>query len=1541
MLSSPGRYLVANDRASLAIRHRWPAVRAASTTNQMSAESQILVLQCSHGSWPLSQEKGLAQVMARVDFRMRFGVLLLLAAALGAQEPVITTIAGADFVYPPHVPALQAPFLGVSGIATGPDRNLYVCDIRLNQVFRLSSEGEVTVAAGNGIFGASGDSGLAINTMLAYPSSLAFDRDGNMYVSTGSTVRKIDTKGISSKLAGNGSQEYDGDEKPATAAGIDPGPLAIDTEGNIYIVDSYNNRLRRVDPAGIIHTIPGVGDGIHYDSNEDVRLVAVDSVGNIYYKNQYSAIRRVRKDNGAVEFFAGAVGFLGEPFQGADALKVNIDAIAMLVDTDDSLIVATNNALLRIDQTRRVMVLSRFDGDMTANNAGRTPLTSGPIDLVNFDFEAIALDSARNIIVGSYDQRIRRINLASSKYELIAGSGNGQFSGDGGPALYANLYVPGSVSPDSAGNLFIADFGNHRLRKIGSDGLIMTVAGNGSGFGDGPNTGVSATDTAVWPSIVRTDSLGRAHMLMGRSFAGRGDWVVRLENGRLTNLLDPALGYNAKSLAVSAGGEVFVSGTADKYTWAYENQISKLGPDGKPIPVAGVNDASPGAAGGFSGDGQPAMATRILAGAIAFASDGTIVFIDFADEGSGRIRRFIPGGTISTIAGAGTARPGEGVPARDALLPDLRYEALTTDRFGSVYFSYGRGVYRFGHDGILHVVVAESRGGPFAGEGGPARLATLAGYPGDLATDAAGNLYIADRSADRIRVVLANAPQIRVDRTSLTFTGLFTGAPTDPQKLKVSADVSGLGFTVDSDAPWLTMTPASGGSPRLIEVRADPSLVRSAGEFDGRVIVRSENGSPHELVVQVHFSVGAEQPPHLTLNPDLLSYTYSVNGAGRPQLLTVSNTGGGLLKVTVSASTQTGGEWLRLGSTGGSVKAGIPLQILVTADPSKLARSTYRGQILVTGSDGSSITTLVVMSITDSPKTMLLSQTGLSFLSVAGGGIVPPQEFSVLSLGTGDVSFTASPVPPVGTPTWLSPQADSTTARSGGGAARVQVFVKQKDLEPGSYYGQVLIDASGTANSPQTVTLNLRVLDAKAPPPPAVIQPAELTFRPTSNDPPPSQTLIVYNLGVAPVRFRLGAPDSLYVLPHDAIVDPGSPYPVVLQPAYGLGVDSASVTFSFSDGTVEEVPYKVINGPPTPAGTAFSPRDADDGCPRSLNLSVRYIGQTGFLQAGWPAGMGLEVRDNCGNPLTDGAVTAKFSNGDSAVSLTHVGAGIWQGTWASSPGASHVRISFHAEDANHLVAADRDYETDQTDLTNGDTPPSVQARDVVSYSSPSANAPLAPGSLITFTGTNLTSGNTYSPASPPLKIRFEGLAVVLRDRSLPLLYASPTRVDAMIPFGIDPNVPQQLQIQVGNSQSTPLYLNLAEAAPVILAGPDGHANAINIGQDVSTANTPATPARPGDTVVFYGIGLGAVDQPPVSGEAAPVAPMATTTNPVVVQIGEKTSSSTAILTPGFVGLYQFAVPIPAEVATGDAVPVTITVAGQVSRVAYLSVRSAN
>jgi uncharacterized protein (TIGR03437 family) len=296
----------------------------------------------------------------------------------------------------------------------------------------------ISTAAGNGTqgFGA-GDNGPATSAELSIPRSVAVDPAGNLYIadSQNNRIRKV-SNGIITTVAGNGGPGFTGDNYPATSTELySPSGVAVDSAGNIYIADTSNFRIRRV-LNGVITTAAGNGtQGFSGDNGlaTSARLydpcsVAVDSAGNLYIADGNS--NRIRKvSNGVITTVAGSgvAGFSGE------------------------------------------------NGPATsAQLAGAWGVT---------------LDSAGNLyIADGNNNRIRKVS--NGIITTVVGSGVAGFSGDNGPATSAELAGPVGVAVDSAGNLYIADSGNNRIRKV-SNGVITTVAGNGvAGFsGDnGPAT---------------------------------------------------------------------------------------------------------------------------------------------------------------------------------------------------------------------------------------------------------------------------------------------------------------------------------------------------------------------------------------------------------------------------------------------------------------------------------------------------------------------------------------------------------------------------------------------------------------------------------------------------------------------------------------------------------------------------------------------------------------------------------------------------------------------------------------------------------------------------------------------------------------------------------------------------------------------------------------------------------------------------------------------------------------------------------------------
>jgi hypothetical protein len=306
------------------------------------------------------------------------------------------------------------------------------------EVFATSG-GTINTVAGVGMGGYSGDGGAAWMAQLNSPFGVAVDSGGNLYIADtlNHRVRKVDASGNISTVAGNGTDGYSGDGGAAASAQLNkPFGVAVDSGGNLYIADTFNHRVRKVDASGNISTVAGNGTaGYSGDGGAAASAplnkpygVAVDSGGNLYIADTFN--HRIRKvdASGNISTVAGT-GTAGNPGEGEFATSANI----------------------------------------------KYPY-------------GVAVDSGGNLFYVADDgsSRVRKVD-ASGKISTVAGNGTAGYSGDGGAAASAKLYLPYGVAVDSGGNLYIADTLNHRVRKVDASGNINTVAGNGTGgySGDG------------------------------------------------------------------------------------------------------------------------------------------------------------------------------------------------------------------------------------------------------------------------------------------------------------------------------------------------------------------------------------------------------------------------------------------------------------------------------------------------------------------------------------------------------------------------------------------------------------------------------------------------------------------------------------------------------------------------------------------------------------------------------------------------------------------------------------------------------------------------------------------------------------------------------------------------------------------------------------------------------------------------------------------------------------------------------------------------
>jgi sugar lactone lactonase YvrE len=848
---------------------------------------------------------------------------------LDANSGVLTLVAGDGTIgfSGDNGPATSAQLNGPSGVAVDSAGNLYIADDG-NYRIRKVSNGVIATIAGIGVPGFTGDYGPATSAQLGGAGGMAVDAAGKLYFSDGDRIRVISDGSIST-VAGDGTSGFSGDNGPATGAQLwSPIGVAVDTAGNLFIADYGNNRVREVSN-GVITTVAGNGtNGFSGDNGPATSAqlsgpsdIAADSAGDVYFVDSLNnCIRKI--SNGVITTVAGngTAGFSGDNGPAAVAeLSSAVSGVA--VDSANDLFIADGERIRRVFQG----VITTVAGNGTGFSGDNGPATSAQLDYPS----GLAVDAAGNLsIADTANNRIREIS--NGVITTVAGNGTKGFSGDNGPATSAQVSHPEGLAVDAMGNLYIADTYNGRVREV-SNGVITTVAGDG------------------------ICNIGPGFEGLGYLTDDSGD------NGPATSaqICGPA------GLAVDTAGNLYIGDIAN---------VRKVS-NGVITTVAGN-----GRFGGIvaSGDNGPATDAE-LNGPLGVTVDPSgDLFI--AESGSGRVRK-VSNGIITTVAGSVNVLPGfngDGGPATGAQL-DSPIQVML-DSSGNLYIAdAGNGRIRRISGGVITTIAG---GGATPGDNGPATSVQLA-YPSGLAMDSRGDIYVAESGSNRVRVLIPSRPPCTYAVNASPLTARASGG-------SLSATIqtgSACAWAIQGLPDWITISGSALGS----------------GSSTVALAVAADSGTPRTATISIAgVSFAVEQQ-------GLISCTYSVSpggeawpaagGAGTINL-TASNAAcawsatSAVSWVTVGPTSGTGSATLmyQLPSNSGAARSGVitvaDLSFTVEEAGASTAGLTTSGSMAQLASGGAWTTTITLVNTGSAP-----AQMRLNFFDNNGNPLLLPLTF--------------------------------------------------------------------------------------------------------------------------------------------------------------------------------------------------------------------------------------------------------------------------------------------------------------------------------------------------------------------------------------------------------------------------------------------------------------------------------------------------------------------------------------------------------------------
>ncbi|MGV3697822.1 Ig-like domain-containing protein, partial [Flavobacterium sp.] len=722
----------------------------------------------------------------------------VITAGAPTDRVTVSTIAGNGTSGFSDGSTASPKFYSPTGIAVAASGNIYIADSQNHCIRKISASGYVTTFAGSGFAGFL--NGSADVAQFNAPYCIAVDASENVYVTETNSyaVRKITQAGDVSTLAGKNNTSGFLDGQGASALFAAPKGLDVDSSGNVYVADANSNRIRKITNAGVVSTVAGDGTAGYLDGQGTSAKfsnpigVAVTASGNIYVSDTSNNRIRMISASGSVTTIAGsgAAGMVNG--QGTSA-QFNAPR-AITVDTSGNIYVVdySNNRIRKITTSGSVTTLSGAGGFGAVNGAGSVATFKYP--------EGISADSSGTIFVADVTNNcIRRVTSTGDTTTYAGSATRGLENGQIGAMAMFNS--PIAVAVTSGGITYVIDDFNSCIRKVTSNGIVTTFAGNtATGYADGQGTAAYFNN----PKGMAIDAAGNIYI--ADTFNNRIRKIT--SSGVVTTIAgDGTAGYldgqgtaarfnNPYGLTVDASGNIYVADTKN-------HRIRKISAGGTVTTVAGYL---------LSGyvDGAPTVARFKNPQGIAIDNATGILYV--VDTTNNRIRKIATDGTVSTFAGSFAGYSDDQGTAAYFNNPI----GIAIDTAGNLYIGdyYNSVIRKITNTGLVTT---------FAGNGsseyadGIGNVASFY-FPVGVATTASGDVYVADSYTQRIRKITSVepfniVPTLPAGINFNTTTGVISGTPTEVRTTSTytisASNYSGTGTTTITFATGTaTSTPA-------------------------------------------------------------------------------------------------------------------------------------------------------------------------------------------------------------------------------------------------------------------------------------------------------------------------------------------------------------------------------------------------------------------------------------------------------------------------------------------------------------------------------------------------------------------------------------------------------------------------------------------------------------------------------------------------------------------------------------------------------------